>query len=37
MARDCAICQGQGRLAVRLHKAGESLDAIRVAVDAKFG
>ena len=37
MARECAICQGQGRLAVRLHKAGKSLDAIRAAVDAKFG
>ncbi len=37
MARDCPICQGQGRLAVRLHKAGKSLDAIRAAVDAKFG
>ena len=37
MARECAICQGQGRLAVRLHKAGKLLDAIRAAVDAKFG
>ena len=37
MARECAICLGQGRLAVRLHKAGKSLDAIRAAVDAKFG
>ena len=37
MARDCPICQGQGRLAVRLHKAGKSLDEIRVAIDAKFG
>ena len=37
MAKDCAICQGQGRLAVRLHKAGKSLDEIRAAVDAKFG
>ena len=37
MAMECAICQGQGRLAVRLHKAGKSLDAIRAAVDAKFG
>ena len=37
MAKDCAICQGQGRLAVRLHKAGKSLDQIRAAVDAKFG
>lgn len=37
MARECVICQGQGRIAVRLHKAGKSLDAIRAAVDAKFG
>lgn len=37
MARDCHICQGQGRLAVRLHKAGKSLQDIRAAVDAKFG
>ena len=36
MARDCAICQGQGRLAVRLHKEGKSLDQIRAAIDAKF-
>jgi hypothetical protein len=36
MARDCTICQGQGRLAVRLHKAGKSLQDIRSAVDAKF-
>ncbi|MEO5815072.1 MAG: twin-arginine translocation signal domain-containing protein [Gemmatimonadaceae bacterium] len=37
MARDCGICQGQGRLAVRLHKEGRTLDEIRAAVDAKFG
>ena len=37
MAKDCPICQGQGRLAIRLHKAGKSLDEIRSAVDAKFG
>ncbi len=37
MARDCAICQGQGRLAVRLHKEGKTLDEIRAAIDAKFG
>lgn len=37
MARDCVICQGQGRLAVRLHKEGKSLDQIRAAIDAKFG
>ena len=37
MARDCYICQGQARLAVRLHKEGKSLDEIRTAIDAKFG
>lgn len=37
MARDCGICQGQGRLAVRLHKEGKTLDEIRAAIDAKFG
>lgn len=37
MAKECMTCQGQGRLAVRLHKAGKSLQDIRVAVDAKFG
>jgi hypothetical protein len=37
MARECAICQGQGRLVVRLRKEGKSLDEIRAAIDAKFG
>ncbi len=37
MARDCYICQGQARLAVRLHKEGKSLAQIRAAIDAKFG
>ncbi len=37
MARDCGICQGQGRLAVRLHKEGKTLEEIRAAIDAKFG
>ncbi|MBA3405739.1 MAG: hypothetical protein H0U13_13845 [Gemmatimonadaceae bacterium] len=37
MARECHICQGQARLAVRLHKEGKSLDQIRSAIDAKFG
>ena len=37
MAKICHICQGEGRLAVRLHKEGKSLDAIRTAIDAKFG
>ena len=37
MARDCIVCQGQGRLVVRLHSEGKTLDQIRAAVDAKFG
>lgn len=37
MASHCVVCQGEGRLAYRLHKAGESLDSIRAAVDARFG
>ena len=37
MARICHICQGEGKLAVRLHREGKSLDAIRAAIDAKFG
>lgn len=37
MARVCEICQGQGRLAYRLHQAGKSLDEIRAAIDARFG
>ena len=36
MARDCMICQGQARLAIRLHNEGKSLDGIRRAIDAKF-
>ncbi len=37
MARDCGICQGQAKLAGRLHREGKSLDEIRAAIDAKFG
>jgi hypothetical protein len=37
MARSCPICQGQGRLVARMHKDGKALDAIRAAVDAKYG
>ena len=36
MARDCAVCQGQARLATRLHRLGKSLDEIRAAIDAKY-
>jgi hypothetical protein len=37
MARICEICQGQGRLAFRLHAAGKTLDEIRAALDARYG
>jgi hypothetical protein len=37
MAKMCHICQGEGKLAVRLHKEGKTLDEIRAAIDAKFG
>ena len=37
MAKWCEICQGEGNLTYRLHKAGKSLDQIRTAIDAKFG
>ena len=36
MARHCPICQGQARLALRLHEAGKSLDEIRAAIDARY-
>jgi len=36
MALECKICQGQGRLAVRLHGEGRTLKEIRAAIDAKF-
>lgn len=37
MARLCPICQGEGRLATRLHREGKTLDQIRDAIDAQFG
>ena len=37
MAVECAVCQGQGRLAARLYSEGKTLSEIRAAVDAKFG
>lgn len=36
MAKHCEICQGQGRLAFRMHKSGKSLDQIRKGIDARF-
>ncbi|MES3035615.1 MAG: hypothetical protein V4813_16555 [Gemmatimonadota bacterium] len=37
MATICPICQGAGKLAVRLHGEGQTLAQIRTAVDAQFG
>ena len=37
MAKSCPICQGEGRVAVRLTKARKSLVEIRAAIDAQFG
>ncbi len=37
MAMDCDICQGQARLAYRLHAKGSTLDQIRSAIDSRYG
>lgn len=37
MAQHCDVCQGQAKLAHRLHKDGWSLNGIRRAIDAEFG
>ena len=37
MAQHCVICQGQARLAHKLHAEGWSLNGIRRAIDAEFG
>ena len=37
MARHCEMCQGQTRLAFRLHRLGRSLDEIRVAIEETYG
>lgn len=37
MAQHCVICQGQARLAHKLHAEGWSLRGIRRAIDAEFG
>ena len=37
MAQHCVICQGEARLAFRMHEQGKTLDQIRAAIDAKFG
>lgn len=36
MATMCDVCQGQGRLAYRLHRRGRTLDQIRAATDARY-
>lgn len=37
MAQHCVVCQGQARLAHKLHAEGWSLRGIRRAIDAEFG
>jgi hypothetical protein len=37
MAKYCEVCQGEGRLAVHLHRQGHTLGEIRAAVDRRFG
>jgi hypothetical protein len=37
MALECDICQGETRLAYRLHGEGRTLDQIRAAIDARYG
>lgn len=37
MALFCDICKAEGRMTVRLHADGRTLDQIRAALDARFG
>ena len=37
MAMMCEVCQGQARLADRMHKAGKTLNEIRAGIDVRFG
>ena len=37
MARHCQLCQGQGRMAYRLHREGRTLAEIRAAIDERYG
>jgi len=37
MARACPICQGEGRVTLRMHMEGKSLSEIRDAIDGQFG
>ena len=36
MARMCLVCQGEGRMAERMHRQGRTLDEIRAAIDARY-
>jgi hypothetical protein len=36
MAQHCAVCQGEARLAHRLHRDGWTLAGIRASIDAQF-
>ena len=37
MAQHCVICQGEAKLAFKMHEQGKTLDEIRAAIDAKYG
>jgi hypothetical protein len=37
MAQHCVICQGEAKLAFRMHEQGKTLDQIRAAIDERFG
>lgn len=37
MAAQCETCQGEARLAYRMHRAGRSLNHIRLAIEKEFG
>lgn len=37
MALECPICQGEGRLAWKLHHEGKSLAEIRAAIERRYG
>jgi hypothetical protein len=36
MALHCQVCETEGRMVVRLHRQGRTLDQIRAAIDARF-
>jgi hypothetical protein len=36
MAKWCPICQGEGRMSVRLARAGKNLEEIRKAIDVRY-